>query len=144
MLLPWFGTLDAQSPRPDTSPRFFAGEWAGTGDQGAFCYIKLERDGTGRVLIDAGSGDWLGARIHWRNQQQSVLVISVAAMPMSTQLRVLPLTRLTLTSRFNSSLRLSWDQRTPPCMLQRADDAARKLIRARAVFEAGPTEDASR
>jgi hypothetical protein len=55
----------------------------------------------------------------------------------------MPLRSLTLPSRFNASLRLSWDERTSPCMLQRADDAARKLIRARAVSDVSPPEDAS-
>ncbi len=138
------GTARAQSPPPDASPRFFAGEWTGTGDQGAFCYIKFELDGTARVLVDAGSGDWLGARIHWRNQQQSLQVTSTAPMRSSPRLRVMPLPALTLTSRFNASLQLRWNARTPPCMLQRADDAARKLQGARAVSDAAPPAEDSR
>ncbi|MFZ2235366.1 MAG: hypothetical protein WAV67_03200 [Dokdonella sp.] len=39
----------------------FAAEWAGIGEGGSHCYLKLDPNGQGWVLIDAGTGDLLGA-----------------------------------------------------------------------------------
>ena len=140
----WIGSAQAQSPPVDSSPRIFAGEWAGTGDQGAYCYAVLDIDGTGRVLVDVGSGDWRGARIQWRNRQQSLDVTAVAPMLASSRLRLMPLGSLTLTSRFNTSLRLTWHAQTPPCHLQRVDATARRLSRARSTMEGKPADGAAR
>lgn len=140
----WIGTAHAQSPPPDSSARFFAGEWTGSGEQGAYCYVMLDVNGTGRVLVDAGSGDWSGARIQWRYRQQSLFVTSVTPMTMSVRLRLMPLRGLTLASQFNAGLLLRTAPQTPPCQLQRLDAAARQLRRARAVIEATPPADAPR
>jgi hypothetical protein len=70
LLLGLLGNANALTPPPDNSTGFFAGEWTGNGEHGAFCYLNLVADGTGLVLIDAGSGDWLGARMQWRNSRQ--------------------------------------------------------------------------
>lgn len=59
LLLVWLGSAKALTPLPDNSPGFFSGEWAGTGHQGAYCYMNLSPDGWGWVLIDGGTGDCL-------------------------------------------------------------------------------------
>ena len=61
------GTAHSQSPPPDNSPGFFSGEWSGTGEHGSYCYLRLNADGSGWVLSDGGSGDWLGAGVRWRD-----------------------------------------------------------------------------
>ena len=62
----------ALTPPRDNRPGFFAGDWIGTGADDLFCFIRLQPDGNGTVLVGSASGDWLGARIRWRNQQQSL------------------------------------------------------------------------
>ena len=127
------GATQASSPPPDPSPRFFAGEWAGTGDQGSYCYLNLSADGWGWVLVDGGAGDWLGARIRWHNQQQSLRVDEIIPARPSTELRVMRLDRFVLGGGFNQSLRLTWKDSPGGCELQRVDSAAARLGRAREV-----------
>lgn len=135
LVVVWLGTAEALTPLPDTSPSFFSGEWAGTGHQGAYCYLNLSADGWGWVLIDVGTGDWLGARMQWRNQQQSLHVEQIIPLVASAQLRVMPLKQFVLSSGFNQSLKLTWDEPSGGCHLQKIDTAARHLLVARQTLE---------
>lgn len=131
----WLGTAKALTPLPDTSPGFFAGEWAGTGPHGAYCYLNLSADGWGWVLIDGGTGDWLGARMQWRNQQQSLQVEHIIPLQASAQLRIVPLEKFVLSSGLNQSLNLTWNEPSGGCHLQKIDTAARHLLGARKTLE---------
>lgn len=131
----WLGAAKALTPLPDTSPGFFSGEWAGAGHHGAYCYLNLSADGWGWVLIDGGTGDWLGARMQWRNQQQALHVEQITPLPASPQLRVLPLEKFVLSSGFNQSLKLTWNDPSGGCHLQKTDTAARHLLGARKTLE---------
>jgi hypothetical protein len=139
ILLGGIGSAHAQSPPPDGSVAAFAGEWIGTGEQGSFCFVKLVADGSGQVMIDGGSGDWLAARIRWRNEQQALRVDQVVPAPASVQKRIMPLQRLALHSGFNQSLVLTWSDRHAGCQMQRADLSAKRLARARDLVEKLPT-----
>jgi hypothetical protein len=130
---------NALTPLPDSSYGFFSGEWSGTGAQGAYCYLNLNTDGRGLVLIDSGSGDWLGARIHWRNRQQSVEVEKTIPLPTSSQLRIMPLGQFTLSTGFNQSLKLNWSSRSDGCYLQKIEKTANHLTRARNVMNILPS-----
>ena len=79
----------AQSPPPDNSPGFFSGEWSGTGEHGSYCYLRLNADGSGWVLSDGGSGDWLGAGVPWRDRQQSLQVDTIIPARASVARRVI-------------------------------------------------------
>jgi hypothetical protein len=125
------GIAQASSPPPDSSPGFFAGEWAGTGDQGSYCYLDLSADGWGWVLVDGGGGDWLGARIRWHNRQQSLQIDKIIPLQESTELRVMRLGRFVLGGGFNQSLRLTWKELPGGCELQRVESTATRLSRAR-------------
>ncbi|MDP2823967.1 MAG: hypothetical protein Q8O52_14990 [Sulfuritalea sp.] len=138
LLFAWLGTANALTPPPDNSPGFFAGEWAGTGEQGSYCYLKLSADGWGWVLIDGGSGDWLGARIQWRNRQQALQVEKIIPLPASPQLRIMPLGKFVLSCGFNQSLRLNWSDQSGGCQLQKIETTARHLVRARSAIEGLP------
>lgn len=129
------GTANALTPLPDTSPGFFSGEWAGAGSHGAYCYLNLSEDGRGWVLIDGGTGDWLGARMQWRNQQQSLHVEKIIPLPASAQLRVMPLEKFVLSSGFNQSLKLTWNEPSGGCYLQKIETTARHLLGARQTLE---------
>jgi hypothetical protein len=129
------GTAQALTPLPDNSPGFFAGEWAGTGAHGSYCYLKLTADGWGWVLIDGGSGDWLVARMKWRNRQQALQVERIIPLPASPQLRVMPLEKFVLASTFNQSLRLTWSTQPGDCQLQKVETTAGHLVRARGAIE---------
>lgn len=131
----WLGTARALTPLPDTSPGFFAGEWAGTGPHGAYCYLNLSADGWGWVLIDGGTGDWLSARMQWRNQQQSIQVEHIIPLQTSAQLRIVPLEKFVLSSGLNQSLNLTWNEPSCGCHLQKIDTAARHLLGARKTLE---------
>lgn len=135
LVLVWLGTAKALTPLPDASPGFFSGEWAGTGNQGVYCYMNLSADGRGWVLIDGGTGDWLGARMQWRNQQQSLQVEQIIPLPASPQLRVMPLEKFALSTGFNQSLKLTWNVPSGGCHLQKIDTAARHLLGARQTLE---------
>ncbi|AGX88472.1 hypothetical protein Cenrod_2414 [Candidatus Symbiobacter mobilis CR] len=135
MFFAWLVTADALTPLPDNSPSFFSGEWAGTGEQGTYCYLNLSADGWGWVLIDGGAGDWLGARMQWRNRQQALQVEKIIPLPTSTQLRVMPLGKFVLGSGFNQSLMLTWNEQSGGCQLQKIETTARHLIRARSAIE---------
>ena len=127
----WLGSASALTPPPDNSPSFFSGEWAGTGEQGSYCYLNLGADGWGLVLIDRGAGDWLGARMQWRNRQQTLQVEKIIPLPVSTQRRVMPLETFVLRSGFNQSLSLTWNAQSSGCQLQKIETTARHLDRAR-------------
>lgn len=131
----WLETAHALTPLPDTSPGFFSGEWAGAGHHGAYCYLNLSADGWGWVLIDGGTGDWLGARMQWRNQQQALQVEKIIPLPASPQLRVLPLDKFVFSSGFNQSLKLTWNDPSGGCHLQKTDTTARHLLGARQTLE---------
>ena len=135
ILFAWLGNANALTPLPDSSPGFFAGEWAGTGEHGTYCYLNLSADGWGWVLIDSGSGDWLGARMQWRNRQQTLQIEKIIPLPVSTQLRVMPLEKFMLSSGFNQSLRLTWNEQTGVCYLQKIGTTAQNLIRARSTID---------
>jgi len=134
LLFSWSWTASALTPLLDSSPGFFAGEWAGHAEQGGYCYLNLNADGTGLTLIDGGTGDWLGARMQWRNQQQSLLVESITSMPVSAQQRIMPLDTFVLRTGFNQSLNLSWSPLTSACQLQKLESTARHLERARSAM----------
>lgn len=131
----WLGIAHAVTPLPDSSPGFFAGEWAGSGEDGTYCYLSLSADGWGWVLIDGGSGDWLGARMQWHNRKQALQVEKIIPLPASTQLRVMPLEKFVLSSGFNQSLRLTWNEKSGGCYLQKIETTARHLIRARSTID---------
>jgi hypothetical protein len=125
----------ALTPLPDTTPGFFAGEWAGAGEQGGYCYMTLDVDGSGVVLIDGGSGDWLGARMRWHNERQALVVDRVLPMPFSAQHRVMPLPAFTIRSGLNQSLGVSWSARALACQMQKIDAATRHLEQARSALQ---------
>ena len=128
-----FVSAEGQAPPPDTSASFFSGEWEGTGEQGSYCYVKLDAEGSGWVLVDAGAGDWSGAGIQWRNRQQSLQVENVTPLRASPQERLMPLEHFVLRSELNRSLSLSWTGPSAGCHLQRIDAMAQHLGRARGV-----------
>jgi hypothetical protein len=134
LLFAWLGTANALTPLPDSSPGFFAGEWAGTGEQGTYCYMNLSADGWGWVLIDGGAGDWLGARMRWRNLQQALQVEKINPLPASPQRRIMPLTTFALRSGFNQSLSLTWNAQSSGCQLQKIETMAQHLNQARSVI----------
>jgi hypothetical protein len=126
---------NALTPLPDGSSGFFSGEWAGTGAQGMYCFLNMNTDGHGLVMIDNGSGDWLGARITWRNRQQSLEIEKIIPLPMSSQLRIMPLERFTINTEFNQTLKLNWSNHSDACYLQKTGTAANHLNRARKLID---------
>ena len=134
MLAACLSPARAQSPPSDNSAAYFSGEWSGPGEQGNYCYVKLATDGAGWVLVDGGSGDWLGARMQWRNRQQSLLVGKIVPLAASPQFRVMPLGTFVLASGFNQSLRLTWNRQIAGCQLQKVDTTARRLDAARSAI----------
>ncbi|MSN25511.1 MAG: hypothetical protein GJV46_06520 [Geobacter sp.] len=94
----------------------------------------MNSDGHGLVLIDGGTGDWLGARIHWRNQQQTVEVDKIIPLKTSSQLRIMPLGRFTLNTGFNQSLQLIWSSNSNGCYLRKIETSVNHLTRARNVM----------
>jgi len=135
ILFAWFETANALTPLPDSSPSFFSGEWAGTGEHGTYCYLNLSADGWGWVLIDGGSGDWLGARMQWRNRQQALQIEKIIPLQVSIQLRVMPLEKFVLSSGFNQTLRLTWNEKSGCCHLQKIGTTAQHLMRARRTID---------
>jgi len=138
------GNASALTPPLDTSPGLFVGEWAGTGERGSYCYLNLGADGGGVVLIDGGTGDWLGARVQWRNRQQTIQVEKVIPLPVSTQRRIMPLETFVLRGGFNQSLSLTWNAQSSACQLQKVETTARHLNRARNAIEGLLQEDNKR
>lgn len=108
----------ALTPPFDSRPGFFAGDWIGNGADDMFCFIRLQPDGNGTVLVSGASGDWLGARIRWRNQRQSMVLIEASPLSAEPRRRLLPLTRLDLRSGINQTLQLKLGERSPVCELQ--------------------------
>ncbi len=129
------GNAAAQAPPPDRSAALFAGEWTGIGEGGAHCYLKLDLNGRGWALIDAGAGELLGAQLRWRNQQQNLQVDEITPVAASPRLRTMPLARFSLSSGFNGSLRLAWQAPPGTCQMQRTDVTARQLSQARDMLE---------
>lgn len=144
LLLACLGTANALTPPPDNSPGFFAGEWAGTGEQGSYCYLKLNADGWGWVLIDGGAGDWQGARLQWRNRQQALQVGKIIPLATSVQLRIMPLEKFALGTGLNQSLKLSWSEPSGVCQMQKTETTARQLVRARGAIEGLPPRERMR
>ena len=138
MLFALLGTANALTPLLDNSPSFFSGEWAGTGEQGTYCYLNLSADGWGWVLIDGGAGDWLGARMQWRNQQQALQVVKIIPLPFSSQRRIMPLAKFVLRSGFNQSLSLTWNAQLSGCQLQKIETMAHHRNRARSIIDGLP------
>ena len=132
------GSASALTPLLDSSPLYFSGEWAGTGAKGAYCYLSLGSDGRGLVLIDAGTGDWLGARIHWRNERQVLIVEKSISLSLAPQLRILPLHIFALSTEFNQSLALNWDKRADGCHLQKIETTKHHLTQARTIIDQLP------
>ncbi|RFC37053.1 MAG: hypothetical protein DID92_2727743361 [Candidatus Nitrotoga sp. SPKER] len=129
------GSASALTPPLDNFPSFFAGEWAGTGEKGSYCYLNLGVDGWGLVLIDGGVGDWLGARMQWRNLHQTLQVEKVVPLAISIQQRIMPLKTFLLRSEFNQSLSLTWNAEASGCQLQKIETTAHQLNRARNTIE---------
>lgn len=141
LILAALGPSHALTPLPDLSQDFFAGEWTGNGENGAACYLLLSPDGSGTVLIDGGSGDWLAARLQWRNDRQTLRVVQSVPMSVSPQERLGPLETFVLITGMNRSLRLTWNGQSTGCQLQKIETAARHLARAReALRSLGPKE----
>jgi hypothetical protein len=138
LLFACLGTANALTPLLDSSPSFFSGEWAGTGEQGTYCYLNLSADGWGWVLIDGGAGDWLGARLQWRNLQQALQVEKIIPLPASTERRIIPLAKFVFRSGFNQTLILTWNARSTGCQLQKIETMARHLNRARSIIDGMP------
>jgi len=144
MLLAWMETANALTRLPDSSPSFFSGEWAGTGEQGTYCYLNLSADGWGWVLIDGGTGDWLGARMQWYNQQQALQVVKSIPLPFSSHRRIMPLEKFVLRSGFNQSLSLTWNAQSSGCQLQKIETTADHLNRARSLIDGLPQGESKR
>ena len=108
----------ALTPPLDNRPSFFAGDWIGTGADDQLCFIRLQPDGNGTVLVGNASGDWLGARIRWQNQRQSMVLIEASPLPAEPHRRLMPLSGLTLRSGINQTLQLKPGERSPVCELQ--------------------------
>ncbi len=135
LLFTCLGAANALTPLPDSSPSFYSGEWAGIGEQGSYCYLNLGADGWGWVLINGGAGDWLGARVQWRNRHQTLEIEKAIPLPFSSKQRVMPLETFVLRSEFNQSLSLTWSAKSPGCQLQRIETTAHHLNRARNAIE---------
>jgi hypothetical protein len=131
-------SASALTPRPDHSPGYFSGEWTGAGESASYCYLNLGADGWGVLLVDGGAGDWLGARLQWRNQRQSIQVDQIVPMPASIQRRIMPMTNFVLRSGFNQSLSVTWNAMPSGCQLQRVETTARRLKRARDALAGWP------
>jgi len=125
----------ALTPPLDNRPGFFAGDWIGTGAEDLFCFIRLQPDGTGTVLVGSASGDWLGARIRWRNRQQSMELIETSPLAAEPGRRLLPLSGLTLRSGINRTLQLKPGERIPVCELQLHDGVLRRAGQARMLLD---------
>jgi len=87
------------------------------------------------VLIDGGAGDWLGARVQWRKQHQTLQVEKIIPLPVSIQRRIMPLEKFVLRSGFNQSLSLTWSAKSSGCQLQKIETTAHHLNRARDAVE---------
>lgn len=131
----------AQSPLPDGSPAFFSGDWIGTGAQDNFCFMRLHPDGMGTVLAMSASGDWLGARIRWRNERQRIVVMAVHPLPGDPHRRLAPLPRLSLSMGFGSTMHLEMDKGSPVCELQRRAAVQRNVNNAEMLLN-GPANAA--
>ncbi len=135
MLLACLGAAKALTPLPDNSPSFFSGEWVGNGEQGIYCYLDLSENGLGWVFIDGGTGDWLGAQMLWLNKQQALQVVKITPLTTSNKRRIMPLTKFSLRSGFNQSLRLTWNAQSTGCQMQKIESMAHHLKRARSVID---------
>lgn len=125
----------ALTPPLDNRPGFFAGDWIGTGPEDMFCFVRLQTDGNGTVLVRGASGDWLGARIRWRNQQQSVVLVAASPFPVELGRRLLPLIQLDLRSGINQTLQLKSGVRNPVCELQLSNKVLRRSREAEMLLD---------
>jgi len=135
MFCAWLTATQAQAPPPDSSPGYFSGEWAGTGEQGSYCYVMLNADGSGWVLVDGGAGDWRGAEVRWSNQLQSLKIEGTVPLVASPQRRIMPLPALSLGGGFNQSLSLTSEELRGGCQLQKIETSAQHLVAARKAIE---------
>jgi hypothetical protein len=124
-----------QSPLPDESPAFFAGDWMGTGAQDNFCFMRLHADGSGTVLAMGASGDWLGARISWRNQRQNIVVVAAQPLPADPRRRLAPLPRFSLNMGFGTTIHLRLEAGTALCEMQRRAAVDRNVSNAGTLLE---------
>jgi len=133
--LVWLTVTQAQAPPPDSSPGYFSGEWAGTGEYGSYCYVMLTADGSGWVLMDGGAGDWRGAQVQWRNRLQSLQIERTIPLIASPQRRIMPLEDFSLGGGFNQSLSLTSTEPRGGCQLQKIETTAQHLAAARSAIE---------
>jgi hypothetical protein len=125
----------ARTPPFDSSPAFFSGDWIGSGADDLFCYVQLNTDGSGTVLVSGGSGDWLGARIQWRNDRQHIVLVDQSPMAANPQRRLMPLAPFLLRSGINRTLQLLWNESRPFCGLQLGTDVQRRSKEAQTLLE---------
>lgn len=125
----------AQSPLPDESPAFFSGDWIGTGAQDNFCFMRLHPDGMGTVLVMSASGDWLGARIRWRNRRQNIEVVAAHPLPGDPHRRLSPLPGFSLSLGFGTTIHLRLDAGPAFCEMQRRSAVERDVGNAERLLE---------
>jgi len=107
----------------------------GTGAQDNFCFMRLHPDGTGTVLAMSASGDWLGARIRWRNQRQNIEVVAAQPLPGDPHRRLAPLPRFFLSMGFGMTIHLRLDAGAAFCEMQRRAAVERNLSNAEMLLE---------
>lgn len=144
--MPWLGLLFAMlgllaagaaqslTPPLDSRPAFFAGDWIGTGSRDTLCFLRLQPDGSGTLLVGGASGDWQGARLRWRNQRQTIELLELSPLPADPSRRLMPLAPLTLHSGVNQTIQLMRGERLPLCELQRQIDVQRRAGEAAALL----------
>lgn len=108
----------------------------GNGENGGTCYLSLSADGSGTVLIDGGSGDWLGARLRWRNDRQALRILQTVPLPAAPRDRLGPLEAYVLNTGMNQSLQITWNGQSCGCQLQKVEASARQRARAREALKA--------
>jgi hypothetical protein len=75
----------------------------------------------------SASGDWLGARIHWRNERQSIVVTAIHPLPDDPHRRLAPMMELSLSTGFGVTMHLKLDKDSPVCELQRRASVQRNV-----------------
>jgi hypothetical protein len=130
----------ALTPLPDSSNAFFVGDWIGVGADDNFCFMRLRSDGSGAVLVNGASGDWLGATIRWRNQRQNFALLEFIPMPFEPHRRLMPLKTLVVNSGVNKTIRLQSTDGDLGCELQLRADVLQHAEQAEHLL--GPASDA--
>ncbi|MDZ4084698.1 MAG: hypothetical protein U1E10_17280 [Bdellovibrionales bacterium] len=68
---------DALTPKPDTTPEFFAGEWIGLGPSNTFCRLSLDKSGRGALRVRSSTSRVSEIKIEkWVNQSQYLQVLT--------------------------------------------------------------------